>query len=120
MKKDEFLGVIAIYVLLYLLTRLVTFISVMNGFFEGDIILMVVILFLVCCFSIKSGEGINVSLVQREIAKRDKRLTHRENLDLVRRQYLLNKSIQDIANDLGMSMISVKKYIDEIEDGLKK
>ena len=66
MKKDDLIKVIIIFALLYLLNRLVVFIGASNGFFEGDILLMIAILVIACCFTATSGEGINISL------KRDK------------------------------------------------
>jgi len=120
MKKGDWAGVIMIFALLYLLGRLVSYISIMNGFLYGDVVLMVVILFIACCIYALTGEPLYDSSERRAIAKRDKKLAHKGELDLVGGQYLLNKSIQEIANDLGMSMISVKKYIDEIENELKK
>jgi len=42
--------------------------------------------------------------------------THEGKLKWVKKQYFdLKRTIQDIANDLGESMISVKKYLDELE-----
>jgi len=121
MKKGDWAGVIIIFALLYLLSRLVGWVGMWYFLYPfGDVVLMVVILFIACCKYASTGEPLYDSSERRAIAKRDKKLAHKGKLDLVRGQYLLNKSVQDIADDLGISMISVKKYIDEIENELKK
>lgn len=117
MKIADWMGVIIIFALLYLLNRLVSFIGLWYGFFYGDIVLMIVIIFLACCILGSSGERLSDSFERRVIAKRDEKLAHKTKLDLIKTQYYEeNRTIQDIANDLGVSMMTVRKYIDEIDE----
>jgi len=78
MKTEEWMGVIIIYALLYLLNRIVSFVSLSAGFFYGDIVLMIVILFISWCIA---GKDSKISFEQRSIAKRDKKLTKGEKLE---------------------------------------
>lgn len=84
------------------------------------IISICVIAGLVVHFKNEDREIIRVSPAQRKIVQKDKELAPKVIFDLakmsfIKTEYESNKSIQDIANGLGMSMISVKKYLDEIE-----
>ncbi|NVM46670.1 MAG: hypothetical protein HWN79_17325 [Candidatus Lokiarchaeota archaeon] len=78
---------------------------------------MIVIIFLACCLAETRGEGTSYSIRQRNLAIRDKKLAKKGKLDWIKTQYYgENRTIQDIAEELGESMVSVRKYIDEIDE----
>ena len=74
---------------------------------------MVVIIFLACCIASSGGEGVSDRLFERRTIETT--LGHWEKMEFIKKAYESNKTIQDIADKLGMSMMAVKKYIDEIE-----
>ena len=118
MKKNDWLGVIIIFTLLYLLSRAVNLISVL--FLFEDIILMVVILFIAFCFfdsGSSSRDGANLDNAYSEFLRMEwEILTHEKKLDFIDTQYYeLDKSIVEIAGELGVSITTVRKYIDELE-----
>jgi hypothetical protein len=64
---------------------------------------------------------INLARRSRELRMKKTKLktgsTHKGILEWVKTQYYdLNRTIQDIADDFGESMITVRKYLDEIEN----
>lgn len=64
-------------------------------------------------FKKKERERIGISVEQREIAS--KPIFSSPKMSFIKTEYESNKTIQDIADKLGMSMMAVNKYIDEIE-----
>lgn len=115
MERKDWAGVTMLFALLYLISRGVGYISAMYGFFYGDIVFMVFVLVIAGCMLTSSEEETSDLLRRRSLAKRDKRITHNTELELVRERYISNRSVQDIADELGMSMMRVKKYMDEID-----
>ena len=70
----------------------------------------------------RSSENRDIILAQKsrklrlELSKLETEGTHEGKLRLVKRQYYeLNMTIQDIADDLGVSMMTVRKHLNEIE-----
>ena len=79
------------------------------------IISICVIAGIISHFKKKEREGISIPVEQREYITAPKPIFSSSKMSFIKTEYESNKSIQDIANNLGMSMMAVKKYIDEIK-----
>ncbi len=76
--------------------------------------------------NIQVGASLNIAnsvlaIQFRKLELREKKLTtgdtHLGKLRWIKTQYYdLNRTIQDIADDLGVSMMRVRKHLDEIEN----
>jgi len=69
----------------------------------------------------KEGRDQILAIKSRELKMKKTKLktgnTHKGKLEWIKTQYYdLNRTIQDIADDFGESMITIRKYLDEIEN----
>ena len=84
-KKQNSKGIIIIFALLYLLSRLVYFIFALSfGFLFGDVILMVVILVIACCYSTSNNrerKGMSIEEYEQELIDLEKEEEERQDIE---------------------------------------